>query len=301
MGTFRQGLIAVLFAATTVLLVGPAAADDEDTCSKASGDVAIAACTRAITSGNYGGNNLAQLFYNRGIEYRAKGDFLRAIQDYDQAIRLNPQLANAFITRGNAYLDKKDTDRAVQDFDQAIRLNPQFALAFNNRGYVYYYKGHYDRAIEDYDQAIRLNPNHWLALRNRGNAYFLAGNYDKAITDYDAAGRIDPKAADGLYGRGMAKLKKGDEAGGNADIAAAKVIETDIAKQFAKYGIRLDDSTASTAPATTAAVAGCAAAETHWKSAETLGILAGYEDHLARFPNCAFATLAKVKIEALKK
>ena len=46
--------------------------------------------------------------------------------------------------------------------------------------------------------------------------------------------------------------------------------------------------------------ADCAQAETHWKSAEEIRSIAVYEDHLARFPNCAFATLAKARIEALK-
>jgi hypothetical protein len=44
----------------------------------------------------------------------------------------------------------------------------------------------------------------------------------------------------------------------------------------------------------------CAAAGEHWKSAEAIGTLAAFEDHLARFPSCAFAGLAKVRIEALK-
>jgi hypothetical protein len=39
----------------------------------------------------------------------------------------------------------------------------------------------------------------------------------------------------------------------------------------------------------------------HWKSAEGLGVVAAYEDHLRRFPNCAFADLAKMKIDAMKK
>jgi hypothetical protein len=42
-------------------------------------------------------------------------------------------------------------------------------------------------------------------------------------------------------------------------------------------------------------------AETHWKSAESIGTLAVYNDHLARFPNCVFSTLAAARIEALKK
>jgi hypothetical protein len=50
-----------------------------------------------------------------------------------------------------------------------------------------------------------------------------------------------------------------------------------------------------------AAAVDCAQAETHWKSVEQIEILAAYQDHLARFPNCAFATLAKARIDALRK
>jgi uncharacterized caspase-like protein len=45
----------------------------------------------------------------------------------------------------------------------------------------------------------------------------------------------------------------------------------------------------------------CAAAEAHWKAAEGIGTLSAFEDHLARFPNCIFATLAKARIEGLKQ
>jgi hypothetical protein len=52
---------------------------------------------------------------------------------------------------------------------------------------------------------------------------------DSAIADSDAALRIDPKHAPSLNNRGMVKLKKGDTAGGNADIAGAKAIDPKIA------------------------------------------------------------------------
>jgi hypothetical protein len=44
----------------------------------------------------------------------------------------------------------------------------------------------------------------------------------------------------------------------------------------------------------------CAAAADHWKSAEAIGSIAAFEDHLDHFPNCAFAGLAKARIEGLK-
>jgi hypothetical protein len=54
-------------------------------------------------------------------------------------------------------------------------------------------------------------------------------------------------------------------------------------------------------PVATAPAADCKFAEMHWNSAEDTKTLAGYEDHLARYPNCAFATRARARIEALQK
>ena len=265
-------------ATATLILAGPimvsrAAADYVDICVHGTGDEQIASCTAAIQSSRWSGKNLAWAHFNRGFAYRAKGDNDSAIADYSEAIRLDPRYSKAYGNRGNAYRAKGDYDRAVADYDQAIkigsnevqfdynnrglayadkgdldraiadyseaiRLDPKYGAAYNNRGDAYKAKGEIDRAIADYSEAIRLVPNNFSYVRDRGNALYLAGKYDLAIADYDKLIQFDPKAGDGLYGRGMAKLKKGDNAGGNADIAAAKDLEVDIAEQFAKYGIK---------------------------------------------------------------
>ncbi len=59
---------------------------------------------------------------NRGFMYATKGDYPRAIEDYDQAIRLSPGVAVAFYNRGVAYARTQDFDRAIQDYDQATRI-----------------------------------------------------------------------------------------------------------------------------------------------------------------------------------
>ena len=45
----------------------------------------------------------------------------------------------------------------------------------------------------------------------------------------------------------------------------------------------------------------CSSAEAHWKAADGIGTSAAYEDHLTRFPGCAFAGLAKTRIGDLKQ
>jgi tetratricopeptide (TPR) repeat protein len=85
-------LAAGLLIAGALFAVSPAAADDRETCiGELKSDVAIPACTRAIASGQYTTQKLATLYTSRGIAYLDTGQFDRAIQDFDQAFRLDPQ------------------------------------------------------------------------------------------------------------------------------------------------------------------------------------------------------------------
>jgi tetratricopeptide (TPR) repeat protein len=172
----------------------PALADDWDICAKSSGDEAIAACTRAIKSGTYNGKTLALAYSNRGVEWRAKGELTRAIADYDEALKADPQQAAAYNNRGIAYAAGNDYDKALADYDEAVRLKPDYASALNNRGLAYFNKGQHQRAITDYDEAIKIEPDA-VRLNNRGNAYASRGQHDRAIQDFDQAVNLDASYA----------------------------------------------------------------------------------------------------------
>ncbi len=150
-------------------------------------DIRIISCTRNIESGRFTGQNLAVAFTNRGLAHKSKGQWDRAIADYDEAIRLKPDFVFAFNNRGNAYYYKGQLDRAIADFSNAIRLNPGLAEAFGNRGNVYRKKGQFDRAIKDYDKAIHLNPGSAQIFADRGLAYEKKGELTQALRDFKRA------------------------------------------------------------------------------------------------------------------
>ena len=72
-----------------------------------------------------------------GLLTGQKGDFDRAIEDFNKAIDLKPDYAKAYYNRGIAYGDKGDFDRAIEDFNKAIDLNPDYAKAYYSRGIAY--------------------------------------------------------------------------------------------------------------------------------------------------------------------
>jgi tetratricopeptide (TPR) repeat protein len=152
----------------------------------------------------------AQAYNDRGLTYRRKGEYDKAIADYDKAIQLNPKFAMAYSNRGTAYRQKHNYDKAIADCDQAIRLDPAFVAAYNNRGLTYGNKGDYDKAIADYDEAIRLDPKFALAYHNRGYAYMRKRNFEKAIADCDQAIQFNPKFALTYNNRGFTRRNMGE-------------------------------------------------------------------------------------------
>ena len=93
-------------------------------------------------------------------------------------------LAGAYYNKGIAHYHRGQYVLAIENWDQAIRINPGHGKAYNNRGLAYNNLGQYERAIQDYDEAIRLNPQHSEAYYNKGVAYQALGNLIEAEWDF---------------------------------------------------------------------------------------------------------------------
>jgi tetratricopeptide (TPR) repeat protein len=153
---------------------------------------------------------LATAYYNRGSAYLEKGDNAHAIADFTEAIRLDPNYGYAYMDRGNAYDDSGDPDRAIADYNVAARLGPNDPDVYYNRGLWYDERHDYDRALADYTQALKLNPKYSWAVSNRGLVYAIKGDLVRAMADYNEALRLDPKDSDATYNRGLAYTALGD-------------------------------------------------------------------------------------------
>ncbi len=109
---------------------------------------------------------LAEAYCGRGVifgYFGLNGEFDKGIADFTEVIHLNPKLAAPYYGRGAAYMHKGEYDRAIRDFDEALQLVSSndisnMSLVYCNRGVVWGLKGEYDKAIADFSQAVAVNP-----------------------------------------------------------------------------------------------------------------------------------------------
>jgi len=122
-------------------------------------------------------------FMNRAITYTVLKQPQKAFDDYETAIKIDPNNFQAYANRGNLYDDLGQTELAINDYSQAIRLNPRDAFAYRNRAIVYIKKKEYQSALEDLDRAIEIDPNYIAAYLSRRCVYTALKRLDDAERD----------------------------------------------------------------------------------------------------------------------
>lgn len=149
-------------------------------------------------------------WFSLGFAYDKAGQFAKAIEAYQQALRINPEVADAWNNLGIAYDNAAQYAQAVEAYQHALRINPEQAEAWNNLGAVYGKAGQYAKTIEASQQALRINPEYANAWYNLGNAYSNADQYAKAIEAFQQALRINPEHASAWYNLGVTYARSGE-------------------------------------------------------------------------------------------
>jgi tetratricopeptide (TPR) repeat protein len=198
----------------------------------------------------------------------------RSIDDYSLAVDRNSENVDAYFGRAMDFMVLQDLTEAIEDFNKAIKLDPNFIIAHFNRAVVRYkqleIEGYnngdsrdvnnltlniqpnirtsnlsinpltkpsidntlqqtidnkrsfdYEQILRDYATVIELNPDFVYAYFNRGNLRCIQKDFRAALTDYDEAIKRNPDFAEAYYNRGLTRLYLGDTDKGIADLSKA--------------------------------------------------------------------------------
>lgn len=167
----------------------------------------------------------AEGFFMSGMNFKEMGDTIRAINSFQSAVELDPDLIDGWISLGKLYATRGDKV-AIQYFDNALRIapenttaihakadylrdqndligaielykkivviDPQYETGFYNAGLLYMELDSIEQAYQQFDLTIKASPIHIRAYFYRGLAAELLGNIDDAKADYQQALKLAP-------------------------------------------------------------------------------------------------------------
>src|SRR3982751_625328 len=95
--------------------------------------------------------------FNQGQDEHAKGNFAKAIELYDKAIKIVPEFAEAEYQKGNAFLAVGDPNKAETAFRRAIELRADWTLPMVALGTVLENRGDQAEAEKVLTKAIAID------------------------------------------------------------------------------------------------------------------------------------------------
>lgn len=176
------------------------------------------------------------------------GNRLKAVHDFERAIRIEPNNVDAYCCLGNSRLDKKV---AIQDYTRAIAVDPKSAARpYAERGYERYFLGDRRGAIEDFSKAIEMNPLYGINFHTRGLIRAEVGDLTGAISDFGMAVELDPRVrCDALCHRGRLLIRIGDYKAAVEDYRTAIQLDLHAAlSQSHRFGIAILQRARDTMP-----------------------------------------------------
>jgi protein O-mannosyl-transferase len=118
----------------------------------------------------------------------------------------------AHLNLGVVYEKQGRADEAMNEYRQALKINPRRAHAHNNIADLLAASGHLNEALAEYQIALQLNPAALPAHLNLGSLLVELGRFDEAKEQFDLAAKLDPTDARPHYQMGKALLKQGQDA-----------------------------------------------------------------------------------------
>ncbi len=153
-------------------------------------------------SGSTGSDrSAARIYLEQGREHYRNDDDTQAIEAFQQAIKIDPDLAEAYFRLGLTYdalgQEKEAEDaykKAVEAYKKYLRddNNSEDGEAHYNLGQTYAGLHLYGEAVREYRQAAKLKPDDAAIYYDLGQALMRLAQYDEAASAFSKSLELDP-------------------------------------------------------------------------------------------------------------
>jgi tetratricopeptide (TPR) repeat protein len=147
---------------------------------------------RAINLHSSYPGTLPNAWNNLGLLATRDGKYGEAIQNFQQALALNPDFLVALTNLGNAYRQQKRWDEAQKTLEHAVSVAPADPEANYSLGMVFAALSDTERAQSFLQKALNLRPVYPEALNNLGVLYLRTQRRDQAVASFEECIRVAP-------------------------------------------------------------------------------------------------------------
>ena len=129
--------------------------------------------------------------FMRASIYLNLEDTVKALADYAEAMKFNPENQGLYEERGQLYYDMKEYALGDLDYQKLCELNPGGIMGYMGLGRNAEAQGKHEEAIKQFDYAIKLANDYSLGYSFRAESLIGLKKYHEAVDDVIKALEID--------------------------------------------------------------------------------------------------------------
>lgn len=137
-------------------------------------------------------NTYAQRHYESALDFFEQGQYDKALQQIDKAIKNSPNNPDFYSTKGVFLHRMNDIVQAIDAYQSAVKVAPNHTFSHYNLGLIYMKLNKVVQAIQEWEAVIHVKPRDTDAIFNIAVALSHLGKSKQAIPFYQKVIEIDP-------------------------------------------------------------------------------------------------------------
>ncbi len=140
--------------------------------------------------------NDVKTLYNRAVCYEAMGNDLKAEEDYNSVLELEPYHENALLGLSQIFYRREDFQTTINLTESVVMFDKENFLAYYYTGRAYHKVGYWLHALKCYNRVIELNPDYGFAYFHRSSVMISIGLKPLGCHDLQAAVALHVEGAE---------------------------------------------------------------------------------------------------------
>jgi len=143
-----------------------------------------------------------EAYFMLGMNFRQMGDLNKAINSFQTAVEIEPEMIDAWIILGELH-EKNGSDDPLKYYNNALLVDPDNAQVLHSKAFHLQNSGDIPGALEIYKQIGVKNPQYTDAYLNAGILYMEIDSFEQAFEQMKILAGIEPQNPLPYYYRGL--------------------------------------------------------------------------------------------------